>query len=284
MGQFSSVRTGGALTFVVHSTFRDKYGGVLHPVGLQWNLPGKSHVTYVPLVASNTDTIGLEDPTVKRGIVEAHNLWSFAREQAFRTVDDIESLSWTGRHVNVEWNKTKRVFKEECFTPMAEMIEKDEARKTGSPAEVWINGRYISTLSGPGTENPILEELSKTKSVRLAFKRSDDSLIRIERYFGSYLRDKNEVFDHIMDNLIALEDIKCIDSKTVIGTATLRDWIMGGTYVIASFLCSVTDLTYLISLLPRSTHQPVVGTRNGGSNQIHATLAQRRHFYIRSEV
>jgi hypothetical protein len=231
MDQLSSSSTDGTLPFAVHSTFRDKYGDPVRPVGLQWNLPGKSHVTYVSLASSNVDTINLEDPNVKRGIVEAHNLWSFAKEQAFRTVDDIESLSWTGRHLNVEWSKTKRVFKEECFTPIVEMIEKDEAAKTGAPAEVWVNGRYISTLSGPGTEDPILEELFKTKSVRLAFKRSTDGLIRIERYFGSYLSAKDEVFDHIMDNLIALEDIECIDSHTVIGTATLRDWIMGGTCV-----------------------------------------------------
>ena len=37
-----------------------------------------------------------------------------------------------------------------------------------------------------------------------------------------------DVFDHLLDNLYAMEDSEIIDDKTIIGTATFPDWIMGG--------------------------------------------------------
>ena len=172
---------------------------------------------------------------VKRGIVEAHNRWAFAREENFAKVEDIDGLSLDkdGEHITVDWKPTlrERLFQEEGFiASMADVIKKDPAAvQGGEVAEVWINGMFVGTLCGPETVLPILEALSNVTSRRLAYKRSADGIIRIERYFGSYLRQKNEIFDHVMDNLIAMEDIEALDTDTLIGTATLSDWIMGGT-------------------------------------------------------
>merc|ERR1712167_465700 len=52
-------------------------------------------------------------------------------------------------------------------------------------------------------------------------------ILRIERYFRGMVRGE-EVFEHVVDNLLAFEDVKMLDDDTIIGTATLPDWIMGG--------------------------------------------------------
>lgn len=233
----------GCFPFTVHSTYRHKETGQpLRPIGLQWNLPGHSHVTYVSMLGGKDSKLKLEqllgdsdEWRVKRGIVEAHNRWAFAREENFAKVEDIDgfSLDKDGEHITVDWKPTlrERLFQEEGFiASMADVIKKDPAAvQGGEVAEVWINGMFVGTLCGPETVLPILEALSNVTSRRLAYKRSADGIIRIERYFGSYLRQKNEIFDHVMDNLIAMEDIEALDTDTLIGTATLSDWIMGGT-------------------------------------------------------
>ena len=67
---------------------------------------------------------------------------------------------------------------------------------------------------------------TKHPSKKVSYRRSD-GLIRIERYFRGMIRDV-EVFDHLLDNLYALEDVELLDDRTIIGTVTLPDWIMGG--------------------------------------------------------
>eukprot|EP00977_Amphora_coffeiformis_P021525 scaffold9441_cov167-Amphora_coffeaeformis.AAC.4 len=234
--------------FAVLSTFRhERTGEPLRPVGLQWNLPGESHITFVPIrkTGARVDT---SSPAVRRGIIEAYNRWTFAREETFGCVDDIANVSMTDDEIiTVEWKDTlqERHFHEEIFgSAVADLLQKEPtAQQDGlSPVEVWINGRFVGNLCGPESLPPILQALSVVTSRRLAYKRSDDGkFIRIERYFGSYLRQKNEIFDHIMDNLIAMEDIEILDAQTLIGNATLCDWIMTGTLTSRMWIREMDD-------------------------------------------
>jgi len=104
------------------------------------------------------------------------------------------------------------------------------------PPQVWINGNYHGILT-PDSVPRVLQAVQECASRKLCFKTSttdsDDGqpelwMIRVDRYFRGGLYHRDEVFDHTMDNLIALEDPKILDDKTLIGTATLPDWIMGG--------------------------------------------------------
>jgi hypothetical protein len=52
-------------------------------------------------------------------------------------------------------------------------------------------------------------------------------IVRIERQFWGQVRGQ-EVYEHILDCLYALEDPQLVDEHTVIGTTTVPDWIMGG--------------------------------------------------------
>ena len=193
-------------------------------------MDGDSHLTFLP-ANDITEQLNLDDPQVRRGIVEAQNRWSFAKQHEFKTVDDILSLSNSsdGKHVSVRWKNTpSQIVTETQCQNVARLIQDDRAAdKNGSPVEVWINGEFVSVLNGPDTLAPVLDAVSRIKSLKVSFKRSD-GFIRIERYFTGGLRDRVQVFDHLMDNLIALEDPKAKDENTVIGTATLPDWIMGG--------------------------------------------------------
>lgn len=234
--------------FAVHSTFRHKKTGeVLRPHGLQWNLPGTSHVTFVSLdstKAANQLLLDKDDnDKVKQGIVHAYNRWAFARGEDFCTVQDIEKLvAKDPNHLVVEWKdpdaRRKRIFHEQYHADVAELLQKDASvvttKNTSSlGAQVWINGELVGHSNGPDSVVAIRQVLSQVTSRRLAYKRwqSDENstaIIRIERYFGGYLSKKDEIFDHIMDNLIALEDVQMLDEQTLIGSATLEDWIMGG--------------------------------------------------------
>jgi len=226
MRQLSSC---SVLPFVVHSTFRDCEGRQLLPRGLEWDADGDSHVTYLP-ADSTTDHVDMDDPRVRRGIVQAHNRWCFAKQVPFKRINDILSLSTNnGKHLQVHWKDTQRIVETEIRNRNIANLIKDEtaAWKSGSSIEIWINGEFVSVLNGEDTLAPVLEAVTNITSVKVSLKRSD-GLIRIERYFTGGLRDRVQVFDHIMDNLIALEDPQILDDQTLIGTATLPDWIMGG--------------------------------------------------------
>lgn len=246
----SSANTTGTIPFAVHSTYRhERTGEPLRPVGLQWNLPGESHVTFVPLPptsaagSSSSSLIGRDAAlAVRRGLVEAYNRWTFARGESFASVDDIQSVIVVSdavvehQHVTVTWKDTlrKRLFREESLgSNVADLLRNESAAQQdgGETVEVWINGRFVGDLCGPESLCTISQALSAVTSRRLAYKRCDaGKFVRIERYFGGYLRQQNEIFDHIMDNLIAMEDVEIIDEQTLIGHATLCDWIMGGEY------------------------------------------------------
>lgn len=190
-------------------------------------------MTFVPAHHEST-SLDLESIPCRRGIVEAYNRWAFSKEQEFKSVNDIEAITLhnDGKHVHVEWKIPDFVpFQYSTPDDMEAWIKEDPAAKSNdSPAQVWVNGAYEGTLNGEMSLFPILIAIKRGQrpGTRLCAKRYSSGLIRIEKYFRGMLR-KDQIFEHVMDNLITLEDPEVIDSKTLIGTATLPDWIMGGS-------------------------------------------------------
>ena len=241
-------------SFAVHSSYRDGNNCKLKPNGLEWDLPGLSEICYVPYPPVNnhesgsgsTRSIDVTSPRVRRGVVEAHNRWSFAKDLPFVRVDDIAQLLTFKlgddddqiQYITARWKPNRRAERiERHFTTVAQMLESDAAAKMGTneadtsidtSAEVWLNGTYISTLSGPPNLPPILNAINSTtlQSKKVCYRRSN-GIIRIERYFRGMIRGV-EVFDHLMDNLYAMEDAELVGEGTIVGTVTLPDWIMGG--------------------------------------------------------
>jgi hypothetical protein len=182
-----------------------------------------------------------ESPSCHRGLVDAYNRWAYSKEQEFKTIQDIQDITPVnkndGIHVQVEWKIPNFVPYRYCTPDDVESWITEEAQQLddGSSAEVWFNGVNEGRLNG---------EISSLSAICLAIQRvqcpgtthcvlksySDGSfLIRIEKYFREMLHKRQQVFEHIIDNLITLEDPEILDSKTLIGTATLPDWIIGGT-------------------------------------------------------
>ena len=243
-------------------------GEKMLPSGLQWGLGGTSHVTYVQLSPDHGRTIPLATnqdddntsldavltPRMRHALVEAHNRWAFAKHWPFRHVSDIHRIRRVGpSHVQVDWTELKQqrppvmrrsTLRDVTTTDMiVELLEKEvqvlqeqQQDKEEGPlpvVQVWINGTFVSLLEGPDSLPRILDELQATTSQRLSYKKQDSkngkvTMIRMERMFRGALRNSNVVLEHIMDNLLALEDIEILDDHTLIGTATLPDWIMGG--------------------------------------------------------
>lgn len=197
------------------------------PDGLEWGLPGTSVMAYVPLEGSSDVSDNLE---VREAILQAHNRWCFAKDETFRRIEDIESVvSVDENHIRVKWNDTKHLEHTIKFKQPSELLREHKSVIGGQPPpEVWINGIMIAHLS-KDTVAAVLKRVSQTKSCKVCFKQSEDGkVIRIDRFFRGGLYHLEEVFDHVMDNLIAMEDPVKLNEKTLIGTATLPDWIMGG--------------------------------------------------------
>jgi hypothetical protein len=192
--------------------------------------------------------------------VEAYNRWAYSKQLEFKTVDDINHVTVVqqnkkkkkkdaGIHLLVEWkvptSNSSEPFQYSTPKDMEGWIKNDPAAAQSyyqnPPAEVWVNGVHEGTLNGEMSLSPILLAIKNAQQegsgTTLCVKRYSSSssssssrggLIRIEKYFRGMLRNKHQVFEHILDNLIAMEDPEILDSKTLIGTATLPDWIMGG--------------------------------------------------------
>jgi len=237
------------MRFAVHSTFRDmRNGEKMLPHGLEWDLGGESVLGFLPLpvVGNDEDLLRSESedtPSVRRAIIEAYNRWCFAKDLPFKTVCDIETLtippidnSESNIHYSVKWKEIPDPQITESRLQNAEDVIKDDPSVKGDkePAEVWINGLYSGLLK-PSTLGDILQKISITPSLLLCVKRSQgagNNIIRVERRFRGGLRKRQDIFEHVMDNLIALEDVDVLqdneDSTIIIGSATLPDWIMGG--------------------------------------------------------
>ncbi|CAJ1935107.1 unnamed protein product [Cylindrotheca closterium] len=205
----------------IHSTFRDEDGRQVFPRGLEWDVDGDSHLSFaVPI---------FEDATPEN-LVQAYNRWCCAKDLPYKTTDDILSIDQQGSdHVHVKWKKGNHVEQVVLGDSIEELLKADEATTDATQnktAEVWINGEFQGTLSNdPQDLQAILQKVPKTAN-KLCYKRTP-TRIHIDRYYTSYLR-KNQAWDHVWDNLVALEDPKVLDDQTIIGTATLSDWIMGG--------------------------------------------------------
>ena len=227
--------------FTVFASFRDaEKQAQVKPDGLEWDMPsGLSEICYVrypPLVndSSNTNN-STSSPHVRRGIVEAHNRWSFAKDLPFVRAEDIMSMEEDDQgHITVKWaDDIRRPEKTDRYGgTVIEHLENDKAAKESSDmetaaAEVWMNGMYIGELAGPSTLQPLLDTVNtQLKSKKVCYRRSEN-LIRIEKYFHGMIRGW-EIYEHLLDNLYAMEDAEILDEHTLIGTATLPDWIMGG--------------------------------------------------------
>ena len=226
--------------FTVFASFRDPSNVQVKPDGLEWDMPsGLSEICYVrypPLAndSSNTNN-STSSPHVRRGIVEAHNRWSFAKDLPFVRAEDILSMEEDDQgHITVKWaDDIRRPEKTDRYGgTVIEHLQNDKAAKESSDmetaaAEVWMNGMYIGELAGPSTLQPLLDMVNiQLKSKKTCYRRSEN-LIRIEKYFHGMIRGW-EIYEHLLDNLYAMEDAEILDEHTLIGTATLPDWIMGG--------------------------------------------------------
>lgn len=127
------LHTLAAVPFAVHSTFRDNRGQKLIPNGLEWDLPGESQMTYVCM--ENALSSGVEDTLpVRRGIVNAHNRWCFAKDLPFQKVEDILQFQVHGKHVRVIWKATNRTeIMVKHSASMEELIKNDKAVNGGPP-------------------------------------------------------------------------------------------------------------------------------------------------------
>jgi len=211
------------MQFFIHSSFRSYSGVQVKPEGLQWDLDADSKAYFLPV----GDVTNEEEK--RRGIVNAYNRWAYAKELDFKTIHDIQNIQAHGKHLAVEWKKDSttswRITRD---SDVQDMLKKDPAANEGPSADVWVNGVDVGTLNGSMSLFPILMAIKQATGpgTQLAYKRAE-GCIRIEKYFRGMIR-KHQLFEHIMDNLIAMEDPQVLGPKKLIGTATLPDWIMGG--------------------------------------------------------
>ena len=194
-------------------------------------------------------------------IIHAYNKWCFAKDLPFRKMEDIERVQCKNAEIFEEEKDTTKqqsppsfqvIWKDDDaigFPPQDESrftiqeidgllrIDKSVHSKSNNghlepPAQVWINGMFVGMLQ-PDTLDEILcvfrEIQTTTKIPKWVYRKSTSrGIIRIERRFTGMIRWPTEVVTHVLDNVYALEDVKMIDDTTLIGTATLPDWIMGG--------------------------------------------------------
>jgi hypothetical protein len=256
------------MMFTVHSTFRDikDNSQKVLPHGLEWDLGGESFMAYVPMPVTTTivdddnhqqylpgqlipTPIPEDNLSVRKAIVHAHNRWCFAKDLPFRTVHDIETLTvpkhqtdanvdnYNNSNYYVQWkySSVPPIITVSRLQTVKSVLESDPSAKgEKDPAEVWINGIYSGLLE-PSTLDAILAQVSRTPSHNLCVKRSledNNNIIRIERRFRGAIRRQQDIFEHVLDNLYAMEDVEILENNerytTIIGTATLPDWIMGG--------------------------------------------------------
>jgi hypothetical protein len=167
-------------------------------------MEGTSQLRFVipPLVGGNS----VEPNPV--AILQAMNRWNFAKDLPLRNLDDIASIEKDGpHHWRVEWKEDSATVNDTVvihFEDITRLLQEDAQVSAADedPWEVWIQGETVGPLN-PQTVQDIIDQLPMTKN-RLAYKRSPGR-IRIERHYHGMLR-KPQVWDHIWDNLLALED------------------------------------------------------------------------------
>jgi hypothetical protein len=275
--------------FTIHGTFRDMRGRQALPHGLEWDLSGESFVAFVLMSTAKSGDLTVDGnlfveelpqdtPQVRQAIINAHNRWCFAKDLPFKSMYDIDKLILPKSkgenasdtiHYYVKWKEqTSPKIESSRLQEVSDVLAKDPSAKgDGSPTEVWINGVKCDTKLAPDTLPTILEHVEACPSLNLSVKRqplidNDERIVRVERYFRGGLRQKQDIFDHIIDNLYALEDVQILndDEKetTIIGTATLPDWIMGGD--LTSRLYTQVDKTDGNVLFLRPLYNDDLGT------------------------
>jgi hypothetical protein len=222
--------------WTVHSTFRNSHDRQVKPRGLEWNMDGDSKVYYAPSSRQAQELLvvrkDLNDDKTRQLLVGVHNRWCFAKDLLFRQASDMDKVEWvTDNHVAITWKPLPHTMPEEqryTLTSVDGLLRMDPSAKGQEPpCQVWING-YLAGLLQPDTVESLVRQVQCLPSRRLVF-RKHFNMIRIERRFQGRIQGQ-ELLEHVVDNLIALEDVEIIvdDPCTMIGTATLPDWIMGG--------------------------------------------------------
>lgn len=212
----------------VHSVFRSSHGEKVVPKGLQWSLPGTSHVRFV-LPPSYVEEFG-DSEALQWALFQAYHRWCCAKDLKFRRMESIASVVSEGkRHFRLDWRETPSESPEKVtlHEDAAALLQKDAENDQEQPTEVWIGGEWAGHLM-PSSVGGLIAALPRTGN-KLAYKTSEGR-IRIERYYQGHLRpSRDQVWDHLWDNLVALEDPELLgDHHTLVGTATLRDWVRGG--------------------------------------------------------
>ena len=320
---------GGAERFLVLSTFRDAKNRQVLPHGLQWNMVGRSQIVYIPSQGP-MNPIDTSNLAVRQALVDAHNLWCFAKSNArggamvFATTNDIQSVTQLSNGaVRVQWRELSEDLESVDLRPDIQKAVRSSAHSLdpGTCMDIYLNGRRHSRLVGPVSDaavQAVLDAASQLRSMKICVRlrkanapissssgRKSEGLkyeggvddvssagtarshmgvgiLRIERYFRGMVRGE-EVFEHVVDNLLAFEDVKMLDDDTIIGTATLPDWIMGG--VLTSRLWLRDDGDTVLALRPLYDDDV---TREGGVDrrfqlkQGNSEEANRRIATIRS--
>ncbi|KAL3896993.1 MAG: hypothetical protein SGARI_007024, partial [Bacillariaceae sp.] len=173
-----------------------------------------------------------DTPAVRKAIVNAHNRWCFAKDLPFRSVHEIEALSIPkllndnktsttkseSIHYYVKWKEASpdQISSSRLQSPSEVLQRNPSATGDAPPAEVWINGVDCGVALEPSTLPTIVEAVGNTPSLNLSVKMQSSNdgdnvnpkrILRIERYFRGGLRRKQDIFDHLLDNLYALEDV-----------------------------------------------------------------------------
>lgn len=208
----------------IHSTFRGPTGRVVRPDGLEYDMEGTSQVRFA--ISEGQKALLTHD--YESSVVETYNRWAASKDLPFKTADDILTITEQGeRHLHVEWQEDDHIFEEVILNDSAEDLLRQDRAATdgGGAAQVWVNGNFVGILDDPDSLDAILPKIPSSNN-KFCYKRYPGR-IHLDRYYVSYLR-YNHAWDHVWDNLVALEDVQIVDDNTLLGTATLKDWIMGG--------------------------------------------------------
>jgi len=145
---------GGAERFLVLSTFRDAKNRQVLPHGLQWNMVGRSRVVYIPS-RGPMKPIDTSNLAVRQALVDAHNLWCFAKSNArggtmvFATTNDIQSVTQLSNGaVRVQWRELSEDLESVDLRPDLQKVVCSSARSLdpGTCIDVYLNGRRHSRL------------------------------------------------------------------------------------------------------------------------------------------
>ena len=233
----------------IYSTYRDvdTPSQSIKPYGLEWGLPGTSHMFYYqPETATTIDR--------HEAIVHVTNQWRFAKDLSLVTKDDIIKIeqvvspfskqsnrSIGGTWWSVDWNQDNLTSFNQSYEDVKRHVDIPQELQTiltkhpEKALPVWIGGRYIDDLTTDNWPN-ILQALqlytdttdsqssssSRFGATKFALKlgyrkrhnETELSYLGIARYFSGGLRSRSQVIHHLLDNLYTLEDVTIVEEDT----------------------------------------------------------------------